>query len=69
MSRKKKSQKLNDYANAATAAGMTYGQKQASEYEKAVTVSPVPCQQATGKQGNLPERNGRRICRWKKRRG
>ncbi|MEZ3426344.1 MAG: hypothetical protein K1W13_02920 [Lachnospiraceae bacterium] len=42
MSRKKKSQKLNDYANAATAAGMTYGQKQASEYEKAVTVSPVP---------------------------
>jgi len=42
MSRKKKSQKLNDYANAAAAAGMTYGQKQAAEYAAQVKTSPVP---------------------------
>ncbi len=40
MRKKKNSQKLNDYANAA--AGMTYGQKQAAEYAKAVIVKPVP---------------------------
>ncbi len=42
MRKKKNSQKLNDYANAAAAAGMTYGQKQAAEYAEAVTVRPVP---------------------------
>lgn len=35
MRKKKNSQKLNDYANAAAAAGMTYGQQ-------AVTVRPEP---------------------------
>lgn len=39
--KKKNSQKLNDHANAATAAGMTCGQ-QAAEYAKAVIVRPVP---------------------------
>lgn len=41
MRKKKNSQKLNDYANAAAAAGMAYGQ-QAEEYKKAVIVKPVP---------------------------
>ncbi len=42
MRKKKNSQKLNDHANAATAAGMTCGQQQAAEYAKAVIVRPVP---------------------------
>lgn len=42
MGRKKNSQKLNDYANAAAAAGTSYGQKQASEYAAQVKISPVP---------------------------
>lgn len=41
MGKKKNSQKLNDYENAAAAAGMTYGQ-QSAEYTKAVIVRPVP---------------------------
>lgn len=42
MRKKKNSQKLNDYANEAAAAGMTYGQKQAAEYAETVIVRPVP---------------------------
>lgn len=42
MRKKKNSHKLNDYANAAAAAGMAYGQQQAAEYAKAVIVRPVP---------------------------
>lgn len=42
MRKKKNSQKQNDYANAAAAAGMAYGEKQAEEYAKAVIVKPVP---------------------------
>lgn len=42
MRKKKNSQKLNDYANAEAAAGMTYGEKQAEEYARAVIVRPVP---------------------------
>lgn len=42
MRKKKNSQKLNDYADAAAAAGIAYGQQQAEEYKKAVIVKPVP---------------------------
>lgn len=42
MRKKKDSQKLNDYANAATAAGLSYGKKQAQEYGKQVRIGPVP---------------------------
>lgn len=42
MRKKKDSQKLNDYANAAAAAGMTYGQKQAAEYAAQVKIRAVP---------------------------
>ena len=42
MRKKKNNRKLDDYANEAAAAGMTYGQQQAAEYAKAVIVRPVP---------------------------
>lgn len=40
MARKK--DKLNTYANEASAAGLTYGQKQAKEYAAAVKIAPIP---------------------------
>ena len=42
MEKKKKNQSLNDYANAASAQGLTYGQKQAQEYLAQMRVGPVP---------------------------
>ncbi|MCH5271594.1 MAG: hypothetical protein J1E83_12730 [Lachnospiraceae bacterium] len=42
MAKGKKNTNLNDYANAASAAGLTYGQKQAQEYASAVKIRPIP---------------------------
>lgn len=42
MAKGKKNVNLNDYANAASAAGLTYGQKQAQEYASAVKISQIP---------------------------
>ncbi|MBD5498044.1 MAG: hypothetical protein HDR11_09830 [Lachnospiraceae bacterium] len=39
---KKKKSSLNEYANEAAAAGVTYGQKQAREYAEKVKIRPVP---------------------------
>lgn len=54
MGKKKKNQSLNDYANAASAQGLTYGQKQGQEYLAQVKVGPVPAgyRKATGQHKN-----------------
>ena len=40
--KKKKGIDLEEYANAASAQGLTYGQKQAQEYIAKMKVGPVP---------------------------
>lgn len=42
MEKRKIKANLNDYANAASAAGLTYGQKQAQEYASAVKIAQIP---------------------------